>query len=154
VVTSGKPQCVNVLLNTGQDVLFVRKTNLSAILQAFLKLTQLSKRSAKRKLYATIGSHGRTDVLNQMPYIGTLTGGRRFLVEHDGPHHFIPAYWWENGADLQDQLSRDLAKNRYAQQQRISLLRISCEGYREIEYWVNKFYQPISKESRPGLHSV
>ena len=76
--------------------------------------------------------------------IGTLVSGKRFMIETDGSQHMEVVYWFDvNGSDLKDQLSRDFTKTQYAYCNNISLLRISYMEYKDIKFWVNKFFRQV-----------
>jgi hypothetical protein len=93
--------------------------------------------------------------------IGTTVNGNKFMIELDGPQHFENVYWYDsNGSDLEDQICRDLAKNRYAADNGMSLLRVSYREYGDLEMWVNAFLEKCSKTteqvmipSNPALYN-
>lgn len=76
--------------------------------------------------------------------VATLTCGKRIMVELDGPQHFEVVYWYDSqGSDLKDQLCRDLAKNRYARDDGVSLLRISYKEYDRVAEWLDRFIAAV-----------
>jgi hypothetical protein len=78
--------------------------------------------------------------------IGETTNGNKFLIELDGRQHFEKVYWYDpEGSDLRDQICSDLAKNKYANENGMSLLRIAYTEYDDLESWVNKFLEKCSK---------
>jgi hypothetical protein len=54
-----------------------------------------------------------------------LANGHRFVVEYDGPQHFEPQDFYGGEASLRLQICSDLAKNAYAEEHRMSVLRMA-----------------------------
>jgi predicted adenine nucleotide alpha hydrolase (AANH) superfamily ATPase len=83
------------------------------------------------------------------------------MLEVDGPQHFERVFWYDpNGSDLKDQICRDLAKNRFAADNGMSLLRVSYKEYNDLEKWVNMFLEKCNNAdgqvmipSNPALYN-
>ena len=74
--------------------------------------------------------------------MGVTTNGRLFMIELDGPQHFQVVYWYDpKGSDLRSQITSDLAKNRYAVEHGLSLLRVAYTEYGQLEQWVSRFFE-------------
>lgn len=94
--------------------------------------------------------------------IGITINGNKFMIELDGQQHFqTVSSFGPNGTDLRDQICRDLAKNRYAADHRMSLLRISYLEYNDLEMWVNLFLEKCAQTteqvmipSNPALYNA
>lgn len=68
--------------------------------------------------------------------------GEIIMIELDGPQHFrFYPHFHESEGDFHNQIERDLAKNRYARDQRMRLLRISYKEYKNLEEIVDDFLE-------------
>ncbi len=73
-----------------------------------------------------------------------LVNGKRAGIELDGRQHFESVnYFGSTPTDLQDQISRDRAKNKTLWQQGYSMLRISYLEYDKIEEHFSAFIQRL-----------
>lgn len=81
--------------------------------------------------------------------IGVFTNGNKFMVETDGEQHFKSVNHFGRGiyTDYRDQVCRDLAKNQFAANNGMSLLRISYIEYSQISMWVHAFLDECSRSS-------
>jgi hypothetical protein len=75
----------------------------------------------------------------------TLTNGHQVLIECDGPQHFGSVNWFGEPSDFRDQIERDLAKNRYAMDRGMSLLRISYAEYNRVEQELDDFFRELER---------
>lgn len=84
------------------------------------------------------------------------------MVEIDGDQHFHVDAYYNRGeyARLRDQICRDLAKNQYAADHAISVLRIAYTEFDQIRDWVEIFLTecgktdvPVVMRSNPALYS-
>lgn len=82
-----------------------------------------------------------------------IEGGGTVMIELDGPQHFaVFPFFHDNGEDdLQDQIARDCAKNRYAREHGWSLLRISYKEYKSLEQIVDQFISDFVEGERKQL---
>jgi hypothetical protein len=82
---------------------------------------------------------------------GTLTNGKKILAEIDGDQHFHGDAYYNRAeyARLRDQICRDLAKNQYAADHAISVLRVAYTEFGQIENWVEMFLTECSKTDVP-----
>ena len=81
-----------------------------------------------------------------------IEGGGTVMIELDGPQHFaLHAHFHESEEDLQDQIGRDCAKNRYAREHGWSLLRISYKEYKSLEQIVDQFISDFVEGGRKQL---
>jgi hypothetical protein len=79
--------------------------------------------------------------------MGVAVNDMKFMIELDGPQHFDVVYHFNpQGSDLASQITSDLAKNRYAVDHGMSLLRVAYPEYKDLELWVNRFLDKCVQE--------
>jgi len=149
--TQDRTRCPTCKANKGE-------TRLEEILSTHALVESHHKRSIQ--CYDNVLAKWRKLVPDAM---GTLTNGRIFLVEIDGDQHFHVDSYYNQGeySRLRDQICRDLAKNQYAADHAISVLRIAYTEFDQIDNWVQMFMTECSKtdvpvvmRSNPALYSI
>lgn len=68
-----------------------------------------------------------------------VSNGHRFMIEFDGEQHFKSAKFNGSWSDFRDQICRDLAKNKYARDNGMSLLRVAWTDRYHMESWIREF---------------
>lgn len=85
---------------------------------------------------------------------GRTSSGRLFAIELDGPQHFQSVDYFGSGpTDLNDQMRRDLAKNRTLWRCGYSLLRVSFEEYKTMDDIIRQFVMDVDVSDKQILRT-
>jgi hypothetical protein len=126
------------------------------IMKVFLESHPLVERFEVYSINSTTWN-GKTRRLRPDGVI-TVKGGYKALFELDGPHHFRPySYGSKTKSDYKRQLENDMAKNRYAHENGMSMLRVHYKDYRNIvdilddflKTWEENGFKQILGVTRP-----
>jgi hypothetical protein len=80
------------------------------------------------------------------------SNGHRFMLELDGEQHFRPVKRYGGSmSKLRDQICRDLAKNKYAADNDMSLLRIAYSDRIQMEKWIREFIDYCCSTTTPTV---
>jgi hypothetical protein len=86
---------------------------------------------------------------------GTCINGKKFMILYDDPHRFYPVpKWYLNSnselnsnsyecTNFEDEVHKDFAKMKFAQENNYHVLRISFEESNSIEYWIRVFIDQV-----------
>lgn len=77
---------------------------------------------------------------------GMCVNGKRFMILYDDPHRFYPVPKWNSNdecTNFEDEVHKDFAKMKFAQEHDYHVLRISFEESHCIEYWIRSFIDNV-----------
>jgi hypothetical protein len=80
----------------------------------------------------------------KVDFLVELNTGECFGFEADGPTHFTSSAHHSSPTKFRDQISRDLAKERYFREKEIHFLRVPHPEYRRIKHHLGDFVSKVS----------
>lgn len=82
--------------------------------------------------------------------MGVTVSNMRFMIELDGNQHFQVVFHWnkQHGSDWNCQLARDFAKNWYAVEHDISLLRVEYTEYKDLKKMGGPVFEGVRRTKK------